>query len=215
MIPYKTVKNQAEAEVIIEKSRFIAYVKPVESENEANLFIEQIKKKHYNATHNVPVYLLNENMSIQRYSDDGEPSGTAGVPILEMLKKEGITNICILVTRYFGGTKLGTGGLVRAYTEAAKAGIEKALVVEKAVYHKLKVVLDYSLHGKVQNYLLSREGVIIEDTIFTDKVNISIFIKDTLETVVEKELVDLTADQIQISHEGNHHLTIHEGHWIE
>ncbi|GKT37685.1 Impact family like protein, partial [Aduncisulcus paluster] len=150
---YKTIFDYGEAEDIINKSRFIGYAKPVETEEEAVAFVEEIKKKHKDATHNVPVYLVGEKFEIQRYSDDGEPSGTAGVPVLSMLKNEGITNLALVITRYFGGIKLGTGGLVRAYTHAAKIAVEAARVVEKKVYRELHVVLDYTLHGKFQNFL--------------------------------------------------------------
>ena len=130
MIQYKTVAKQAEAEQIIEKSRFIAYVKPVESKEEADEFIASIKAEHKSATHNVPAFVIGDQFQLQWASDDGEPQGTSGAPMVQMLVKEGITNVVIVVTRYFGGIKLGTGGLVRAYTSSAKLGLEAAGICE-------------------------------------------------------------------------------------
>ena len=127
---YKTVAKEATAEQIIEKSRFITYVKPVSTKEEADEFIAAIKKKHKDATHNVPAMVLGEKFQVQWASDDGEPQGTSGAPIVQMLVQEGITNVVIVVTRYFGGIKLGTGGLVRAYTGSAKLGLEAAGIYE-------------------------------------------------------------------------------------
>ena len=146
---YKTIMRSAQAEVIIEKSRFIGHIFPVRSEQEAQKCIEQIKKQHWQASHNVPVYLLEENHTVQRFSDDGEPSGSAGLPVLEMLKHEGLTDLCLVMTRYFGGVKLGVGGLIRAYTECAKASLKEAGVVEIAHYDYIKCQYDYTLQGKV------------------------------------------------------------------
>lgn len=174
MKDYKTILGYGDAEDVINKSKFIGYAKPVETEEEAQAFIEEIKKLHWKATHNVPVYVLGLNNDIQRYSDDGEPSGTAGVPILNMLLNEGITNVVIVVTRYFGGIKLGTGGLVRAYTHGAKIALEASKVIERLVKKQYKISIDYTLHGKVQNELMNGD-YIIKDTTYTDKVEIVIY----------------------------------------
>lgn len=171
---YKTILKYAECEYIIDKSRFIGYIKPINCEKEAEDFIEEIKNKHKNATHNVPVYLCGINNEIQRYSDDGEPSGTAGIPILEMLKNEGIKNIVVVVTRYFGGIKLGTGGLVRAYTHCTKMALDKATIINKEKYILYKIRIEYSLLGKIQSELLNN-GFIIKDTSFDDAVNLCIY----------------------------------------
>ena len=128
---YRTVGKSGEAELVIEKSQFISYAAPAATEEEALEFIQAIKKKHRDATHNVPAYVIGENNDIQRFSDDGEPSGTAGVPMLEVLKKEDLRDTVLVVTRYFGGIKLGTGGLVRAYTKAAKLALEAAGIVTR------------------------------------------------------------------------------------
>jgi uncharacterized protein, YigZ family len=211
---FKTIYLEAVSETVINKSRFIAYSKPVLDEIDAIQFIEQIKKKHWDATHNVPVYLLGENYSTQRYSDDGEPSGTAGVPILEMLKKEGVTNLCIVVTRYFGGVKLGTGGLVRAYTESAKEVLFASKIVDKKVKQLLKCNVDYHMHGKIQNFILNQEDIILKDTIFTDDVTILIYVDAIDEERNKESLVNLTSGNISIQNEGEFYLTIHEGNVI-
>ncbi|MFT9497112.1 YigZ family protein [Anaerosolibacter sp.] len=188
---YRTILEYGEVEHIIEKSRFIGYAKPIQNEEEALAFIEMIRTKHKNATHNVPVYILGENNEIQRYSEDGEPAGTAGTPILDMLKREEIKNTVIVVTRYFGGIKLGTGGLVRAYTSTAKLAIQKARVVVKVLYHVIRVRIDYSLLGKVQNVLLNGNYV-IKDTVFDDGVSLFVYGRIDESDQLIKQIIDLT-----------------------
>lgn len=212
---FKTVFTASQDETNIEKSRFIGYCKPIESEEEATEFIEQIKKKHWDATHNVPVYVLGENYQVQRYSDDGEPSGTAGVPILSMLKAEGITNVCVVVTRYFGGIKLGTGGLVRAYTHTAKLGLEASIIIDKVLNHFWSVTLDYTQHGKVQNYLLGESSVIIEETFFTDLVVMNLYTAPDEIDKIQKKLIDLTNGQAQFQNLGQAYLSISNGEILE
>lgn len=170
---YMTVHNHGEGEIIINKSRFIGYTKPVESEEDALEFIEEIKEKHKDATHNVFAYVIGEDNNIQRYSDDGEPSGTAGIPILEILKKEDLRNTAVVVTRYFGGIKLGVGGLVRAYIKGAKVGLDKAEIVCKVLHNRLKFKIDYTLYGKVENELLG-EGYEIESVEYDSYVHITV-----------------------------------------
>lgn len=212
---FKTIYKEAEAELHISKSRFIGYVKPIEDENDAVHFIEKIKKKHWDATHNVPVYVIGENFRIQRASDDGEPSGTAGVPILDMLKKESITNVCVVITRYFGGVKLGTGGLVRAYTQSAKAAIEAAEIVEKKVNSLLRLDFDYHYHGKLQNYFLGEPHIIIKETLFTERVSLEIYIEPEYEIGVISQIIELTSGQIAIENVGAFYLTIKNGEVVE
>lgn len=196
---FKTIMKEAEIEEYIEKSRFIGYTKPVKTEEEAVEFIESIKKKHRDATHNVPVYLIGANFDIQRYSDDGEPSGTAGVPILSMLKNEGITDIAIVVTRYFGGIKLGTGGLVRAYTSAAKNAIFESDVVEMVSYKIIELDLDYTLHGSVLNFISMNSRYIIKDTEFTEKVLMKICVEEPMLDEFTSKIVDLTNSRCEIT----------------
>jgi len=185
---YKTVKNEAVIEEVIEKSRFIGYVKPVDNKEQAELFIAEIKKKNREASHNVPVYLIGEKYEVQKYSDDGEPSGTAGLPVLKMLMNEGITNIAIVITRYFGGVKLGTGGLVRAYTKTAKIAIESAELIKVEEYFKYLVEIEYNLLGKMKNDI-SNKGYIIKDTIFEEQVKLIINILPS-ETEEFEKMVD-------------------------
>lgn len=212
---HRTIYKDASVEHIISKSRFIGYACPVQTENEAILFIEKIKKKHWDATHNVPVYVLGETFSVQRYSDDGELSGTAGVPILDMLKKEGITNACVVVTRYFGGVKLGTGGLVRAYTETAKLALEEAWIVERQLVCEVELSFEYHHHGKIQNYLLHHEGIIIRDTQFSDTVSISIYYEPSIEIEVLNQLIEMTANQIEIHKKEDCYITVKDGKVLE
>ncbi|SHK05861.1 YigZ family protein [Paramaledivibacter caminithermalis] len=211
---YKTLLQYGEAEEIINKSKFIGYAKPVTNEKQAVEFIEKIKKQHWNATHNVPVYLIGQNNEIQRYSDDGEPSGTAGVPILEMLKKEEIKNIVVVVTRYYGGIKLGTGGLVRAYTSAAKLAIKEAKVVEKVIRNSYLIRIDYTLHGKIQNELMNGE-YIIKDTIYDDKVNIYVYCSPDESDKLISKITDISSGKAVIEEKDQVYLTIHDGKVID
>ena len=166
---YSTVRAEASAEQIIEKSRFIAYVSPVETREEADEFIASIRKKHKDATHNVPAMVLGDKFQIQWGSDDGEPQGTSGAPIVQMLVAQGITNVVVVVTRYFGGIKLGTGGLVRAYTSSAKLGLEAAGVCDVCERQVMTYALDYTYLAKLQN-LAGDELFTIENLVYTDVV---------------------------------------------
>lgn len=168
---YSTIRGEASAEQIIEKSRFITYVSPAETKEEAELFIASIKKKHKDATHNVPAMVLGDKQQIQWASDDGEPQGTSGAPMVQMLVAQGITNIVVVVTRYFGGIKLGTGGLVRAYTSSAKLGLEAAGVCDVCERSVLTYALDYTYLTKLQNLAASTrisasDGDEAEDSLF-------------------------------------------------
>lgn len=159
---YFTVKGLGESELIIQKSRFLTYVNRAESEQQAQAFIQEIKSQHKSANHNCSAYLIGEHDSIQKANDDGEPSGTAGVPILEVLKKQGLKDTVVVVTRYFGGIKLGSGGLIRAYGKATTEGLQASSIVERRLHLLMKVSVDYSWLGKVENeirnstYLLNR-----------------------------------------------------------
>ena len=174
---YRTVEQLGQDEVVIEKSTFIGYAKPVENEEAALAFIQEIKKKHRDATHNVPAYVLGEHNEVQRCNDDGEPSGTAGVPVLEVLKKENVRNVAIVVTRYFGGIKLGTGGLVRAYTKGAKVALESAKIITRVLYQTVIVSVDYTLLGSLQNQLkLKQYG--IRDVVYEDVVHLHVWVEE-------------------------------------
>lgn len=195
---YRTIVRESESEEVINKSKFITYIKPVKTEEEAIDFIESIKKKHRDATHNVPVYLIGPSHEIQRYSDDGEPSGTAGVPIISMLKNEGITDLALVVTRYFGGVKLGTGGLVRAYTNMAKLGLESSELIDMITYSTLEISFDYSLHGSLQNYISSEDKIILKDSEFTEKVKLLLYIRPEDVEAIRERLIDITNSKCTI-----------------
>lgn len=169
---YKTVREYGSKEIVIKKSRFIGYAKPVTIEEEAIQFIEEIKKQHWNATHNCSAYMLGERDEIQKASDDGEPSGTAGKPILEVMKNQGLKDTVIVVTRYFGGIMLGAGGLIRAYTDGAVAAIEGAGPIMKVLHTQVFVEVDYTWLGKLENELRNRQTRMGE-TEFTDKVTLT------------------------------------------
>lgn len=188
---YKTVRQCGSKELVIKKSRFIGFGKPVATEKEAIAFIAEIKKKHWNATHHCYAYVIGEGDEIHKVSDDGEPSGTAGKPILEVIKQQHLRNTAIVVTRYFGGILLGAGGLIRAYTEGAVAAIKAACTIIKVMHEEVYVEVDYTWLGKLENELRNKK-VRMRDSQFTDKV-----ILTCLPTVSETDrfiawIVDLT-----------------------
>lgn len=188
---YSTVLKQAQAEQIIEKSRFIAYVSPVSTKEEADAFIASIRKKHKDATHNVPAMVLGEKFQVQWASDDGEPQGTSGAPMVQLLVSEGITDVVIVVTRYFGGIKLGTGGLVRAYTSSAKLGLEAAGVCDVEEMCLLTYEIDYTYLAKLQN--LAAEGLFsISDTAYTDVVQVTLCMPPEKQEEVMSAVTNLT-----------------------
>ena len=207
---YKTIHEYGEEEIIIEKSRFIGYAKPVDTEEDAINFISDIKKKHKDATHNVWAYTIGMNMQIQRYSDDGEPQGTAGIPTLEVIKKEDLRNVVVVVTRYFGGTKLGAGGLVRAYTKGAKAGLESGKVIDKILFKDIRLKIDYTMLGKIQNELLNI-GIIIKEILYEDMVTIVVYCKiDEIETMTQK-IIDFTSATVEIEEKNEFYLSQYNG----
>ena len=197
MVRYKTILKRAISEFEEKKSTFIGYVSPCKTEEEALDFIDEINKKHHDATHNCTAYIIGENAFIQRYDDDGEPQGTAGIPILEVLKKENLTNICCVVTRYFGGTLLGASGLIRAYTKGASDSIEESLIVEMKDYYKVNISLDYTYIGKFDNWLNLSDNVEIDRT-YSDKVEVKIYVDVDEYEDMEKELLDMTSANISI-----------------
>nr|WP_302598429.1 YigZ family protein [uncultured Cellulosilyticum sp.] len=170
---YRTIQGPGEALVVEKKSKFIATVCEVKSQEEAEACLQQLRKKYYDARHNCFAYQIGEKNEIQRCSDDGEPQGTAGKPILEVLKGEDVRNTLICVTRYFGGTLLGTGGLVRAYGKAAKEGLLNAGIIEKRRIQLIDIQMNYTLVGKVQ-YLLGEKGYRIRDSLYTDVVTMQV-----------------------------------------
>lgn len=200
MIQYKTVKKEAYAEQIIEKSRFIAYIKPVETREEAEGFIASVRARHKTANHNVPAMIIGDQFQIQWGSDDGEPQGTSGAPIVQMLVKEGITNVAVVVTRYFGGIKLGTGGLVRAYTGSARLGLEAAGVCQVRERSVLKFRVEYSFLSKIQN--LSQEKIFsIEDILYEETVTVKVAAELENAEKVKDIFANLTSGSAQLTEE--------------
>ena len=191
---YSTVRAEESAEQIIEKSRFIAYVSPAETREEADEFIASIRKKHKDATHNVPAMVLGDKFQIQWGSDDGEPQGTSGAPIVQMLVAQGITNVVLVVTRYFGGIKLGTGGLVRAYTSSAKLGLEAAGICDVCERQVMTYALDYTYLAKLQN-LAGGALLTIENLTYTDVVQAELSCVPERADEVKNLIANLTGGQ--------------------
>ncbi|MCG2388771.1 YigZ family protein [Staphylococcus epidermidis] len=180
-----TIKQAHSIENVISKSRFIAYIKPVSTENEAKAFIDEIKIKHKDATHNCSAYTVGPEMNIQKANDDGEPSGTAGIPMLEILKKLEIHNVCVVVTRYFGGIKLGAGGLIRAYSGAVREVIYDMGRVELREAIPVTVTLDYDQTGKFE-YELASTTFLLREQFYTDKVSYQIdVVKNEYDTFID------------------------------
>ena len=194
---YKTIEGYGEGEITINKSRFIGYAKPIEDEEEALEFIKAIQSMNKDATHNVYAYVLGEESNIQRFNDDGEPSGTAEIPVLEVLKKEDLRNVAVVVTRYFGGIKLGGGGLIRAYTKGAKLGIDGGNVVEMRCHIPIEISIDYTALGKVENYL-NNKGIIIESIEYLQAVKISLNILATEMDKITGDIYNLTNGDAKI-----------------
>lgn len=189
---YTTILEKSYAEIEVKKSKFIANIKAIYSEEEAIAFLEEIRKKHYKARHNCFAFQIGERNEIQRCSDDGEPSGTAGKPILEILKGNDLKNIIVVITRYFGGILLGTGGLVRAYSEATKEGINNSKLIEKILYNRVNVTVDYTLSGKVQ-YEILNGGYILEDILYTEDVSYLTLVEVDKLDIFKSKITEITS----------------------
>lgn len=176
---YYTVKEFGENEIVIERSRFIAHVSRAETEEQAQEFIQTIKKKHWDATHNCSAYLIGENNHIQKANDDGEPSGTAGVPILEVLKKKDLKDTVVVITRYFGGIKLGAGGLIRAYGKATSEGIKATGVVERQLMRVMHTKVDYTWLGKLENELRHHSFYRLKEIHYLENVEFETYVKES------------------------------------
>lgn len=197
MDKYITVKGSGQAEIVEKKSRFIAHIKPIISEDDATAFIEEIKKQYWDARHNCYAYQLGDRNQIQRYSDDGEPGGTAGMPILDVLRGKDIKDTIVVVTRYFGGTLLGTGGLVRAYSLSAREGIKSAGLIERIPHIRQHFIVDYTLSGKVQYEILNGEHI-LEDTIYTDKVEFIALSQVEMADKLVENIVNITGNSVNV-----------------
>ena len=194
---YHTIQAFGESEIIIQKSRFITYVQRAETEEEAQNFINNIKEKHKSANHNCSAYIIGEHDNIQKANDDGEPSGTAGVPMLEVLKKQGLQDTVVVVTRYFGGIKLGGGGLIRAYGKATTVGIDTAKVVERRLHHLMKVSIDYTWLGKVENEVRN-SSYPLKEINYADLVEVFVFTKSDEEATFINWMAEITNGQAKI-----------------
>lgn len=203
---YKTVQFEAKAEFVEKRSRFIGYCKPVKTEQEAVDFINSKRAEHWNATHNVYAYSLREG-NIKRYSDDGEPSGTAGMPTLDVILKNEIYDVCIVVTRYFGGVLLGTGGLVRAYSQGAKVALEAGKVVLMQSCAICQAKCSYNQYGKVSSLIIEL-GAAVDDTVYEADVAIKFHIKPELLNALNKKLADATSGEVQASSESEEYFAI-------
>ena len=195
MTEYRTVKTAASNEFTEKRSRFIGYIKPAATTDEAIEFINEIKSKHWDATHNVYAYILRDGQT-RRYSDDGEPQGTAGVPVLDVLLKENVTDCAVVVTRYFGGILLGTGGLVRAYSHAAKLALTAGGIVTMRPCAVLRLSADYGLYGRLSS-LVPECGGFVDDTRFADGVTLTFRIPCAQTGEFEKKLTDLSFGKLK------------------
>ena len=191
----KIVFDGGEEELIEKKSRFIATVKPVDSEEEALEFIAAIKKKYWNARHNCFAFVIGERQEIQRCSDDGEPQGTAGRPMLDVLLGEDVHNVAVVVTRYFGGILLGTGGLVRAYSRSVQLGLEASTIIEKTKGSRITIQTDYNGVGKLQ-YLLGQRGIPIVDSQYTDVVKLELLVEESTVTELHEAVTEATSGRV-------------------
>lgn len=205
----RMVKENTETFFIEKKSKFISYISPAYTEQEAVDFISSIKKKHYDASHNCSAFIIGDTASIQRSSDDGEPSGTAGIPMLEVLRKEGLTNTVVVVTRYFGGILLGGGGLIRAYTQGVADAVKAAGTIRLQPYEVYNAIIDYSFLNKLQHEIVKKE-YIIADTLYLDTVTLKIITEPHLCEALQEDLMQWTNGGVLIEHLGTEVLKIDE-----
>ncbi|WP_047980843.1 YigZ family protein [Ornithinibacillus contaminans] len=195
---YFTVKKDGGShEIVIQKSRFIGTIKRVESEEEAQAFIQELKKKYHDATHNCSAYIIGEHDQIQKANDDGEPSGTAGVPMLEVLKKQHLKDTVVVVTRYFGGIKLGAGGLIRAYGGATSQAIQNIGVVKRQLMQGFSITVDYNLLGKLENTLRNSDYM-LETINYLENVAFIVYVEAGKESNFQDWMIDVTNNQANI-----------------
>jgi uncharacterized YigZ family protein len=198
---FRTIKEDGQVQEEIKKSRFICHIKRVTTEDEAREFINTIKKEHYKATHNCSAFILGERSEMKRSSDDGEPSGTAGVPMLGVLENHQLTNVCAVVTRYFGGIKLGAGGLIRAYAGSVALAIKEIGSVHIKEQLGLRLTLSYSQYQELPNFLKAKQ-LQEQDTSFTEQVQTTIFVdKDDKDSMIEG-LIELFNGKVDITNQG-------------
>lgn len=194
---YKTIKGTLKSEFEVDKSIFITTTKHVETEAEALDFIEEIREKYKDATHNCTAYIINKTPVIKRYNDDGEPQGSAGLPMLSVLEKEEVTNVAVVVTRFFGGKLLGKGGLIRAYTKGV-ADTVGPNVLYKRDYFRVELILSYTILGQIENYL-NEEKLQVIDKAYTDEVRFEIYVRKDKYPKFEEDLINMTSANIKIN----------------
>src|SRR5690625_2881770 len=194
---YYTVKQEGSHEIVIQKSRFIGYVERVSTEEEAITFIQKIKKQHHDATHNCSAYIIGDHDQIQKANDDGEPSGTAGIPMLEVLKRMSLKNIAVVVTRYFGGIKLGAGGLIRAYSSTTSETLKHIGLVKGELMQGFSLTIEYPLLGKVEN-ALRQSPYVIDRINYLENVELIVYVDTNDVDTFESEMINLTNNQITI-----------------
>ena len=211
---YKSIHKEGRDEIIINKSKFIGSACPVETEEEALKFIDRIKKEFKDATHNVYAYILGDNSNIQRYSDAGEPSGTAGMPVLNVIKQENLKNTAVVVTRYFGGVLLGAGGLVRAYTRGAKIALNSGIIVDKNLFYDVKFKIDYSLLGKMDNVLL-KDNFIVVEKIYEEQVIFKLMSENENLEGITALVNEITSGKAEITVGQAEYLSIKDGKTID
>ncbi|MER2041875.1 MAG: YigZ family protein [Desemzia incerta] len=192
---YRTIEKDGQYELDIKKSRFICHVKRVDNEDEALEFIAAVKKEHGKANHNCSAYMIGDHDEIQRAHDDGEPSGTAGVPMLEVLKKKELKNVAVVVTRYFGGVKLGAGGLIRAYGNAVSKTVEEIGLVEGNLQSEIQATIEYPLLGKVENQLRGSTYT-IKEILYTDKVTVICLVNEEEKENFYADMIEWVSDQV-------------------
>ena len=210
---YKTIYKDGIGEITEKKSRFIATIRPVETEEEALAFLEEMKKKYWDARHNCTAYVLGERQEILRCSDDGEPSQTAGKPMMDVLTGAGLTNVAAVVTRYFGGTLLGTGGLVRAYSAAVQEGLKNSRIITKYLGTRLLVETDYNGIGRLQ-YLFGQRQIPMTDTEYTDHVNFTVLVPVSKTAELTKAITEATNGQAKITEKDRLYYTILNGEYL-
>lgn len=207
---FKTIYEGGIGEFVMKKSRFIATVCPVESENEAIEIIENLKKKYWDASHNCSAYIIGTEQPLMRCSDDGEPSKTAGRPMLDVLIAHELTNLVVVVTRYFGGTLLGTGGLVKAYQSAAIEGLQQSKIITKELGNRMNIITDYNAVGKIQ-YLISQEHITLLSSDYTDMVELTLLVPPSKTDYITKKIAELTNGSADLSISGQVYFTIYHG----
>ncbi len=207
------VYQGGQGEIVEKKSRFICNVLPINTEEEAIEFIEKTKKKYWDARHNCFAYVIGERQQIQRCSDDGEPSGTAGKPMLDVLLGKKISNVVVVVTRYFGGTLLGTGGLVRAYQKSTQEGLEASVVFEKCYGNQVSIQTDYNGIGKLQ-YIAATMELHTLDTEYTDKVIMKLLVPVEQQDELEQKVIEATSGRAIIEIEDTIYYGFHNGELI-